>query len=275
LDVSIGILSRIASGELWVSSSSSVQSTAISSPSYGYLPILVLLPLGVLGGLLIFKTTYDHRGNENNSIVLVSWGVALSTAIIGYSLTGLDFVLGRAPGIGGPLLYIASGVGVAYIRTRSNAKTYLIISCIILLLISASFALRATTPQTQIQSYPSTADDYSKWTHTYTEGDLYGGMKLGAPLAAEGDFRYMYPQSKSELRSMFYSENESQSQLCEENISYLVLSDHYVNTGVYALGQTNKPMSQNKFDILYEGYDSVYNNGGIYISHTPSSCSPP
>lgn len=232
--------------------------TAYSTAYYSLLPIPILLPLAVVGGVY---TIFDlWRRWDIVSIVAVSWGAmtVLKTAI--YIITSEGWLVTRGYFFALPVMFLGAS---RYLREKRESRQ-LILASALLVVVILMMVLQFSYPPAAIQTYEPGIKSGSQWGGEYVDGPIQTDHKLGSPIAAEGNFNAFYPRTNEyELtRALFYDDYDKFNKRVDGFVMY---SEGMTEYGLRAGLEYHKPMSDRAYAVRMNKSSRVYTNGEVSI----------
>jgi hypothetical protein len=256
-------ISSPLSGGTDVGTNEALKSTAIPHKYYSLLPLILLFPSGVYGGLhAIIKITRDRSKLHPIELVAVSWGITVLVISVFYLATSTGWLIGRPYLLALPVIFLGAGIGLK----QRRKSTQIVISLLILLLVLVSLSFQAGSAASEIQTYQPGVAEGSQWAGAYASGNIYGDVKTGAPMASSGEFSARYPREFQGLDRGFYSENYTR--FCKHMRPYhgMILNSQMHRTGFYAAALPRKPMNTSAYEMRNKNSMKVYsNNESRYI----------
>ncbi|WP_159077028.1 hypothetical protein [Halococcoides cellulosivorans] len=244
--------------------------------SYGLIVIVVLFPLGLIGGVLVLNRirTYVRTKEPVIEVVLFVWGIVIFGMTTIFLSTGEYFLVTRAYTFSFPLLVVGAAIGIAYLN--NNAQILIPIITTILVVFALVFGLQVTTPHQDIQTYNQNSPSWSEWVMDYENKMLVGDMKMGSPLVSSGYYDYYYPRSETQLNNIYYSTN--MGAFCNEmdqiGADHIVLTGEMREKGLYIPNYARVPLNSSSFWLRSNELGKIYSNGGqrILTSRQSKKC---
>jgi hypothetical protein len=232
--------------------------TAYSPKYYSLLPLLILAPTAVAGGLLAIREVL-FRESRSVAVVAVSWGIAVLSISGLYLATSSSFLVGRTYLLAFPVMV----VGAAFAVERTSMKTQTFISGTFLILVFSALFLQAGLPAVQVQSYEPGIAEGSQWIGSNVNRNVVTDLKRGAPMAATGEFNSVYPQDYPQVQALFYTENYTR--FSQSTNRPVVLSEGMTVYGLYVLKSNHKPISQSAYEVRITRSNVPYTNGEVRL----------
>jgi hypothetical protein len=240
----------------------------------GLAAALVILPFGVVGGIMILRRSWEgirvKDRSTNAELVLVAWGIGILIVMISHISSGSYFLIIRSYTLAIPLVIISAPVGLKIICNRIDISKILII-LIISGLLTGIFILQASTPHQNINTYNYGASEYSGWTQKYASGLVLSDMSAGSPLVANGYTSVAYPANETDLQAFMYT--SSGDKFCKyvnyRNTEYIVLTDEMKQAGFFIPDFSRRPISEDSYRLRADLTNGLYDNGE-YVVTTPS-----
>lgn len=241
-------------------------------PEYNsLLPLVVLFPLAVYGGLVVIHTAWIKVIHHNETsvsppsqfaIFAVFWGAGIFLFSVIYLASSTAFLIGRPYLFALPVLFLGTGTAVSRISSLDIRLSTG--ACLLLLtLVLISTGLQAASTGVAIHSYEPGQPAMQEWITEYDPGLIYTDTVRGAPLAANGYFDVIYPETEEHLLAMFYKDNYSVFTTAVEkrDADAVLLSRSMVTEGLFAAYQTNQPMSDSQYQLRISDSSRVYHSG--------------
>lgn len=246
-------------------------STSLSSGYYSLLPLIVLLPLGLYGGVTVLRAAWTRiaRGEKTQTslpdaftVFVVCWGVTVLLISAAYLASATAFLISRPYLFALPVIYLGAGVAVARL-TVSRPRTSTCLCLAVLALVLSATALQAASTGVGIHTYEPGQRATQEWVSEYDPGVLYTDTVRGAPLAAEGYFDAIYPENETQLWAMFYGSSYTNftATVAERDADAVLLSRGMVTEGLFAVQQTNRPMDADPYRLRIDASSRVYHDG--------------
>lgn len=232
--------------------------TAYSPHYYSLLPLAILAPVAIVGGLravheVVFK---DARPV---TLVAVGWGVAVLGISALYLATSSSFLVGRTYLLAFPVMI----VGAALALGRSSVRVQTLLTVGVLVLVLSALFLQVGLSAIQIQSYEPGIADGSQWVGSHVDRNVITDTKRGAPMAADGQFDAVYPRTYDRVRAAFYTESYGRFDRAID--SPVVLSEGMTEYGLYVMTSKHKPISRSAYETRIRRSNVPYTNGEITL----------
>jgi len=240
------------------SSPSSGSGTSSFRGYYSLIPLTVVLPLAILGGIYTLLDLRDR--SPDASIVAISWGAVAFLLSVVFMIASEGWLAGRSFTFAQPVLFI----GCARYLKDKNVNLSQFVSIAILILVIISLVLQLGTPLIRLHTYEPGIQQGTQWASDHSSGTIYTDHKLGAPLAATGDFRAEYPKDNPNLtRAIYYPDNYSHFSRAVDRP--VLITEGMKDYGVRAAGSRG-PIPERVFNSIIEDSNKVYSNGETYYT---------
>jgi hypothetical protein len=241
---------------------------------FGLAAALVILPFGVVGGVIILRRSWEGirvKGrNINAELVLVTWGIGILIVMISHISSGSYFLIIRSYTLAIPLVMVSAPLGLKAICNRIGIPTIFIV-LIITGALTGIFILQASTPHQNINTYDYGAGEYSDWTQKYASGLVLSDMSAGSPLVANGYTNVAYPINETNVQAFMYT--KSSDEYCKyinyRNPKYIVITNEMKQSGFFIPDFSRRPISEDSYRLRKNVANGLYDNGE-YVVTTPS-----
>ena len=240
--------------------------TAYSPTRFSLLPLPVLFPLSLLGGALCLNES--RSGSNLASTIAVAWGITAIFVSVIYFANATSWLIGRSFFLALPVLILGAARGTLFLSSRTTQTNLVevLLPLLVLFLVISSVGLQLSSPSSQIKSYEPGIAEGAQWSGSYIEDEITTDHKLGAPMAAEGNFNVKYPRSYPEVESIFYTTNYSD--FADNASEYMILSKGMTEYGIRVLESDHIPISEEAFETRESRSKKIYSNGEVVVINT-------